>query len=93
MKTIKLFLIEDHQMVREGLKLIFDRDDNFSVVGEAQNGVEGLKLLSKHGVDVVLTDINMPVMDGVQFMKELRIKRPDRQYSHYTHPKRPFPAF
>jgi DNA-binding NarL/FixJ family response regulator len=64
-------------MVREGLRMIFDQDNDYMVVGEANNGHEGLKVLSENEVDVVLTDINMPVMDGVQFTKELRSTYPD----------------
>lgn len=56
-------------MVREGLKSIFDDSEQYKVIGEANNGVEGLNFLRTNKVDVILTDINMPVMDGVEFMK------------------------
>jgi DNA-binding NarL/FixJ family response regulator len=78
MKKITLLIIEDHRMVREGLKLIFEDEETFEVAGEAHNGVEGLKFLEKQSVDVILTDINMPVMDGVQFMKEVKTLYPDQ---------------
>ncbi len=74
MGTITLLLIDDHQMVREGLKSIFDNDPTFKVIGEGSNGVEGLNFLKNNDVDVILTDINMPVMDGVEFVKALKKK-------------------
>ena len=78
MGTISLLLIEDHVMMREGLRSIFENDDNFIILGEANNGLEALHLLRKKSVDVVLTDINMPVMDGVEFMKKVRQEFPNQ---------------
>jgi DNA-binding NarL/FixJ family response regulator len=78
MKKITLLLIEDHKMVREGLKLLFAEEEEFSVIGEASNGSEGLKFLLNNKVDVVLTDINMPLMDGVHFMKEVKNQYPEQ---------------
>jgi DNA-binding NarL/FixJ family response regulator len=79
MKPTTLLLIDDHQMVREGLKSIFEGDGSFQVVGEAGNGEAGICFLRKQQVDVVLTDINMPHMDGVGFMTAVRKEFPEQQ--------------
>ena len=78
MKSISLLLIDDHQMVREGLRSIFDDDDRYSVAGEANNGIEALNFLKRNKVDVVLTDISMPAMDGVTFMKAVKKELPNQ---------------
>ncbi|NJN27537.1 MAG: response regulator transcription factor [Cyclobacteriaceae bacterium] len=76
MKEISILLVEDHKMVREGLRLIFQDDSEFLIVGEASNGIEGLKFLENNQVDIILTDINMPQMDGVEFVKEVKNRNP-----------------
>lgn len=78
MNPTTLLLIDDHQMVREGLKSIFDGDNEFEVIGEAAHGEAGLQFLRKQPVDVVITDINMPIMDGVNFMSNVRKEFPDQ---------------
>ena len=71
MKAIRILLVDDHQVVREGLKSYFENDPQFVIVGEAANGIEALEMLYKLKTDVVLTDINMPQMDGLQLTQEI----------------------
>lgn len=78
MEPTTLLLIDDHQMVREGLKSIIEGDDKYLVVGEASNGEGGICFLRKQNVDIVITDVNMPVMDGVGFMTAVRKEFPDQ---------------
>ncbi len=78
MEPTTLLLIDDHQMVREGLKSIIEGDNKYQVVGEAGNGEAGICFLRKQKVDVVITDINMPIMDGVGFMTAIRKEFPDQ---------------
>jgi DNA-binding NarL/FixJ family response regulator len=66
MNTIKVFLVDDHKLIRDGIKAHFDDDDRFDVVGEAANGEIALDLLKKLDVDIVLMDINMDEMDGIE---------------------------
>jgi DNA-binding NarL/FixJ family response regulator len=66
MEKIKIVLVDDHQMFREGLRFVLSQVPDFDVIGSASNGQEYLKLIEKNIPDVVLMDIGMPVMDGVQ---------------------------
>ena len=59
-------MADDHQLVIDGLKLMFDDTPNIIFVGSANNGEAALEELSKHDVDVLLLDINMPVMNGIE---------------------------
>jgi len=72
-------LVDDHKVVRDGLKYHFEDHAEFDVSLEASNGEEALNLLTKNEVDVVITDISMPVMDGIAFLKEIREKMPDQK--------------
>ncbi len=63
---IRLIIADDHKMMRHGLKAILKGAKNISIVGEAENGKEVLDLINTIEVDVVLIDINMPIMDGLE---------------------------
>jgi DNA-binding NarL/FixJ family response regulator len=66
MSAIKVFLVDDHKLIRDGIKAHFEEDDRFDVVGEAANGQTALDLLKEMDVDIVLMDINMDEMDGIE---------------------------
>ena len=67
MKTpIRVLLVDDHKLFRQGLRQICEIKGGFEVVGEAENGQEAVELASQLRPDVILMDINMPVLDGVQ---------------------------
>ncbi|MDF2850380.1 response regulator [Sphingobacterium multivorum] len=70
---IKILLVEDHMVVRNGIKLLLESQDGFEVVGEASNGKEALQFLNSNPVpDIVLTDISMEEMDGIELLHELK---------------------
>jgi len=74
---IKILLVEDHMVVRNGIKLLLESQEGFEVVGEASNGKEALDFLSANPVpDIVLTDISMDEMDGMELLQVL-----NKQYS------------
>lgn len=71
-KQIKIIIADDHSMIREGLKQLLELDGDIQVIGEAGNGEECLELIEKFNPDVVLLDINMPVMNGLKMLEILR---------------------
>lgn len=66
MNKIKVLLADDHALFREGLRSLLEDQDDVKVVGEAEDGLQAVRLVSQLDVDVVLMDINMPVIDGVE---------------------------
>jgi DNA-binding NarL/FixJ family response regulator len=66
MSAIKVFLVDDHKLIRDGIKAHFDEDDRFEVVGEAANGQIALELMKEIETDIVLMDINMDIMNGIE---------------------------
>ena len=66
MNNIRIIIADDHQLFRNGLKILLDAFDRFSVVGEAGNGLELIEIIKEIGCDIILMDIDMPVMDGIE---------------------------
>lgn len=76
----KVLIIDDEFIMRQGMKHMFDWEkEGFQVVGEATNGQEGLELVAKLQPNIVLADIVMPVLDGIEFSKILKVRYPDVQ--------------
>ena len=69
---IKLLIVDDHPIVRDGLRGVFSGDPEFEVVGEAGNGLEAVARATSLDVDVVLMDLRMPQMGGVEAIQALR---------------------
>ena len=68
----RVLIVDDEIFVRMGLKASIDWEKyDFELIGEASNGVQALDIISKNTPDIVLTDIKMPVMDGVRLIKEI----------------------
>lgn len=76
MSTIQFAIADDHNIFRKGLRLILADDPLLNCIGEAGDGLELLDLLNQHPADVVLLDVNMPNMDGIEVLKQIRIKYP-----------------
>lgn len=73
---IRVFLVDDHQIVRSGLHLLLAAQPDLAIVGEASNGLELLAQLPTTPTDVVLLDLNMPGMDGPATARQLRAHYP-----------------
>ncbi|MEW1724963.1 response regulator transcription factor [Streptomyces sp. NPDC093109] len=71
-KTIRVLLVDDHQVVRRGLRTFLEIQDDIEVVGEAADGAEGVARTEELRPDVVLMDIKMPGTDGIQALRQLR---------------------
>jgi DNA-binding NarL/FixJ family response regulator len=73
---IKVLLVEDHALTRIGLKTALKRTDDIEVIGEATNGVEAIEMAESLAPDVILMDVGMPMMDGIQAAKAIVEKNP-----------------
>src|ERR1700733_7506807 len=76
---IKIVIADDHEIFREGFKLLLKRQDEVELVGEAENGKELLEIIAKKQPDIAIVDIKMPVMDGIEACRIIRRKFPNVQ--------------
>ena len=76
-RRIRLLIVDDHPIVRDGLRAVFESEAAFEVVGQAADGVEAVDRAAALGVDVVLMDLRMPRMGGVEAIRRLRETAPD----------------
>jgi Response regulator containing a CheY-like receiver domain and an HTH DNA-binding domain len=77
MRPIEIIIADDHLMVREGLKQLLELDGDIKVIGEATDGFECLKLIEKLNPEVVLLDINMPNMNGIEVLEQMKKRNMD----------------
>ena len=75
-KTVRILLVDDHEVVRQGLHLFLEPEPQLEIVGEASNGQEALERVAQTQPDVVLMDLLMPVMDGVSAIREIKKQHP-----------------
>lgn len=73
-KPTRVLLVEDHPLIRVGLKFLFDKSENFSVIGEAVNGEKAVELAEELKPDVIVMDLRMPGLDGIQATRAIRKK-------------------
>lgn len=77
--TIRILLVDDHAVVRQGLRMFLGLDDELQIIGEAVNGAQAVELTRRLQPDVVLMDLLMPVMDGVTAIETIRREMPDTE--------------
>ncbi len=78
-EQIKIVIADDHSMIREGLRQLLELDGDIQVIGEAGNGEECLEIIEMLHPDVVLLDINMPIMNGLKMLEVLRTSKNKNQ--------------
>ena len=77
MKNYHILLADDHVMFRQGIKRVIEESDDLKIVGEVGNGLELLEFLKNRPVDMVILDISMPGMRGIEATREAKVIRPD----------------
>jgi DNA-binding NarL/FixJ family response regulator len=76
MKALRIVLADDHTVMRGGLRLLLEREPGFGVVGEASNGREAIQLAEEHSPDVVVMDVAMPTLNGIEAAARIVTARP-----------------
>lgn len=77
MPFLKIYIVDDHQMLIDGLKALLSDETNISLVGESTSARTALKEIGEYRPDIVLTDINMPDMDGIELTREVKKRQPE----------------
>ncbi|MED3980149.1 response regulator transcription factor [Priestia megaterium] len=76
MQPFRILIVDDHAHAREGIRDILEEYEDFIIVGEGTNGLEAIELTEKLMPDIVLMDIGMPVMDGLEATKQIKLQFP-----------------
>jgi len=79
-EAIKILIVDDHPVVREGIGAMLRREPDFQIVGEASNGQEAVKKVHEVSPDVVLMDLRMPEMDGVEAITRIKEEKPEVKF-------------
>jgi two-component system NarL family response regulator len=80
MESIRVLIVEDHNVVRQGLVALLNVVDGLTVVGEAADGLEAINQIRKHQPDVTLIDLRMPRMGGVEVIQRIRSEMPQARF-------------
>jgi two-component system, NarL family, response regulator len=75
--SIRILLADDHTVMRQGLRELLGRQAGLTIIAEANNGHEAVELFRRHQPDIVLTDIEMPLMDGITALAAIRLEYPE----------------
>lgn len=75
--NIKILIVDDHQALREGLKVILQLEPDFSILGEAEDGKQAIKLAQALAPDVIIMDIDLGEMHGIQVTEQILACQPD----------------
>ncbi|UII20455.1 response regulator transcription factor [Fulvivirga ligni] len=77
MEPTKILIVDDHKVVRDGVAMYLENDSNYEIIGMASNGIEAIKAVENNEVDLVIIDINMDEMDGIEATKKIMEIRSD----------------
>lgn len=77
--STRVMVVDDHAVLRDGLKLLLNQSPGLRVTAEASSGTEALELLAKATVDIAIVDLSMPEMNGIELTQQIRTRWPDTQ--------------
>ncbi|MEC4813209.1 MAG: response regulator transcription factor [Scytonema sp. PMC 1069.18] len=82
--TLRVLVVDDHELTRLTLKLAFSSQENIQVVGLASNGQEAVEMVKRHYPDVIVLDLQMPIMDGWSASSQIKAIAPNTQIIAYS---------
>ncbi|SMO58267.1 response regulator transcription factor [Gracilimonas mengyeensis] len=77
MANVRITIADDHEIVRDGIRLLLEDEPGFEIISEAENGKEACEACGKYNPDLVIMDITMPKMDGIEATKKIKKEYPD----------------
>jgi len=77
LNTIKLLLVDDHELFLDGICALLENETNIDIIGRAENGKEALAIIEENQPDILLTDLNMPEMHGIELVKRVKAHFPE----------------
>ena len=75
-EKIKVVLADDHSVVRKGIKMLISGDESIEILGEAASGTEALQMVKSMGPNIIITDISMPGMSGIELAEKIKTEYP-----------------
>jgi DNA-binding NarL/FixJ family response regulator len=76
MTSVRIVLADDHTIMRNGLRLVLERQADFAIVGEASNGREAIEIVARETPDIVIMDISMPLLNGIEAARRITAEQP-----------------
>ena len=76
-ENVRVLIVDDHDIVREGQRALINTEPGMEVIGEAKNGIEAIELADKLQPDVILMDLHMPKKDGIEASEEIKKRNPE----------------
>src|ERR1700686_4299260 len=80
----RLLIVDDHEVVRKGVRMLFSNTDSFEVCGEAKDGMEAIRMVPELAPDVVILDLSMPGMNGFETAEKIRLIAPSIRIVFFT---------
>src|ERR1700692_834884 len=80
----RLLIVDDHEVVRKGVRMLFANNDSIEVCGEAQNGMEAIRMVPELSPDVVILDLSMPGMNGFETAAKMRLIAPSTKIVFFS---------
>jgi DNA-binding NarL/FixJ family response regulator len=87
--TLRVLVVDDHELIRFSLKVAFSSQENIELVGLASNGQEAIEMVKRHHPDVIILDLQMPVMDGWSASTQIKDIAPNTQIIAYSSMEEP----